>query len=699
MVTMSHKRLRWLVGGDDNSTDSAILKALIDSRNYNQVVSFIEDNNGDINIADTNYLRYIIEQGHFPLYVTIVSQGTRLLPDRSVDRKDIENTLINVQNLDNINNWIKPLLENKDAFYAINSGNLLSFIMKYRFDPTVFQVIPKYLNWGLAKLHEALIDVSSSDNAVEKLKQGIPYMSKQLLDQMKSLQRNADANPNVINMITSALPSEDELFVTWFMNLNSIDTMSWSRVSMKFPKISKDLYVATLARKIEQLVLRDNVDLSEFIQSFDSFQEYVTSELWDKIVTVIVKFYLNRFNFKSLIALYLGSDPSLVTFDHLMKEAIDKGFAISGSTNFPKFIDNLRSEVSHAVRYDSELRKHRAEGFVSYILDIYSDIPEIIAYTEDLSPRSIDSLYMYAYSSAVVNEPFKSTAFTASQKKLEAERRRPTDVQHEYITIMDDILRNAPKTTKPLYAWRGVGVPSFDVVNLHLDIFKSLSLSPDVSLSYLRGEPCCLMRVHIPPGTPLMSMDPVQKFKNQGGLFEYVLPRGAIFKLVDTIQIGKHTVYDCTIEFDMQYEQQLAPGRLRKQKDKMIRNRYNPMARKVLTEKPKYTTKDIDDLAQTIADKISNFRAMIHDQESLDAFIAKFKSIFVEIGNGWRIKALARDKYVDEESFIQLMKKVCIKVADSLNPQVQFLKTYIENIYNYNVNMDEFYTYSLNRKS
>ena len=128
---------------------------------------------------------------------------------------------------------------------------------------------------------------------------------------------------------------------------------------------------------------------------------------------------------------------------------------------------------------------------------------------------------------------------------------------------MDSIAKKVPRTTKPLVAWRGLSVPSFEAVNLDLDIFKSLSLSVEVSLHFLRESSCCLTRVLVPPGVPLISIPPAEGYEE---LFEFVLPRGARFKSTGVSVLGDRTIYECQVVFDATYDSHLAPGRLRTSK-------------------------------------------------------------------------------------------------------------------------------------
>lgn len=271
---------------------------------------------------------------------------------------------------------------------------------------------------------------------------------------------------------------------------------------------------------------------------------------------------------------------------------------------------------------------------------------------------------------------------------------------------MDEIFRNAPRTTQPLYVWRGVAVPSFADVDLQLDIFKSLSLSADLSRTYLRERSCCLMRVLIPTGTPLISIDAVQSHKKNGGLFEFVLPRGAVFRLDKVTEplvvATSKPIYEVTVEFDAGYDQSLAIGRLRRRK-------------RTATDTPISLDEEaaVNWLSKLLFDRIDrNYGVITPDKSSrwLETTLGHFRKAFVREGTRWRLDALSDGESLTEESFVQLMEAVRDRVvtrlrnatvvngdSDSHPPNAQ-RTTFLQMLSEMPVIMNDFYTSTLKNR-
>lgn len=301
---------------------------------------------------------------------------------------------------------------------------------------------------------------------------------------------------------------------------------------------------------------------TKFIKKF--FTQKQCNNLLDEIVNKAkeISFEEDSFNgnkIRQLVEIYFSSSIN-ETFDSHMKDLVDQGYIFYGYGNYEQFVNDL------AIDHFDNVKRTRNFVFTNYIKKYYGNLETILEFSKNLPDEQLDVLKQYSSSSAVMNNPFKEQSFVKSQLGFSAKKRRPNETEHYYIKKFDDIFRKAPVTTTPFYCWRGVGFPEFDDQNLELDIFKSLSLSFVVSSSYLREHKCCLMRVLVPAGTPLISLDYVQRHKN-GGLFEFVLPRWSRFSLVKQRS-------DSTPFYDVQVfteEANLAPGRLRHVTSKKIK--------------------------------------------------------------------------------------------------------------------------------
>jgi hypothetical protein len=336
----------------------------------------------------------------------------------------------------------------------------------------------------------------------------------------------------------------------------------------------------------------------------------------------------------------------------LTKASIDQGCALTGSTSFVEFIESLDKKLFKDLRYGTT-EFEKGQEYVSWILEYYKDIPDMIKHSEEYGGDELDALYMYAKSSAVFNEAFKTTSFTSTQRTLTQSRRRPNQVQERFILIMDQMFKSAKRTSRDMYCWRGIAVPDFKDMDPNLDIYKSLSLSRDVSLSYLRNQTCCLMRVHVPEGMPLIAVDPVQNWKMEGGLFEFVLPRAAQFKLVGTLPaIGDDfVVYDMIVTMSEELERNLYVGRLR------------PLKRRKDEEDEDEDIEQLDSLETFL----QRGKYAIQDmglQPNANVICTSLTRGFIRMVKEWRASQFANNVHVDDDVLETELPRILIKFAE-----------------------------------
>lgn len=331
-------------------------------------------------------------------------------------------------------------------------------------------------------------------------------------------------------------------------------------------------------------------------------------------------------------------------YERILEEVVQQGYIVSGFGSFANLVEEL-------IRFREP--KRRRDWVVNQILDYYKDIEMIVKFSASLLPDDLDTLHIYARSSAVFNEPSKATSFTTSQRQLIVERRRPTDVQAEYINKLDTLFKRAVRTTKGFYAWRGVSVPDINSLDPTLDIFKSLSLSKDVSLSYLREHSCCLLRVYVPPNTPLIAIDPVQEWKKDGGLFEFLLPRSAIFHYVGTITSrGEPSViYDYRVSIAPDLDDKLHIGRLRKRK--MPPQDVPPL----IMEKS---------IVRDVMDKGKKKREKYRFETNVAGNWDYYEDLIIDVMREWRTSSITRHIRITDAHLRQLIPLVRQKTVDAL---------------------------------
>jgi hypothetical protein len=101
----------------------------------------------------------------------------------------------------------------------------------------------------------------------------------------------------------------------------------------------------------------------------------------------------------------------------------------------------------------------------------------------------------------------------------------------ELVKQIRHIFSICPKTTKRMTLWRGLR----DMPNSSYPGFTSMSLNPFHTLNYT-GRECCLQKLTILPGTPLLFIGGLSSFKNE---LECILPDDLKFyeikKSVETI--------------------------------------------------------------------------------------------------------------------------------------------------------------------
>lgn len=670
----------------------ATLKDLIDARDYDAAFKRIQR-------SPDSMLSYMVINKHYPLYVSVVSAI------QSLDEFDLDE-ISKLQKEDPVYDWITPLLQNQTLVHNLSFKHMFS-LGKHLFSPKLIQMISGVIN--TEKYFKEIFNGAFSEGTPEQNSQKLKAVLSSFTQSQQELFDKVIAgylDDNFAKVLELVPEMAEKKALLAYLQYASLPGSTYRHHSHQ---ISEDLYVRGLKMLIEKYLHGSSADIitvSEVLMynNYPDFAKYMDISTVKSLVHAVVKEYLDNFEFKTLLKLYLHTHlhvTSSTEFTTLIQKAISSGFSINGSTSFGKLIQDFESEIKHSLETirlklsstELEAYKARANEFLQNFFEVYSDIPSLVAYSEQLGPRETDALYMYAYSSAVMNEPSKEMTYTKSQRKLTATRRRPTDIQHSYIEMLDTIVRSAPRLTKPLFAWRGVAVPSFDAVNLHLDIFKSLSLSADLAFDYLRESECCLSRVLIPAGTPLVNIDPVQKYKNDGGLFEYVLPRGAIFALQSTFQIGDKTVYDTVVEFDDAYESNLAIGRLRKRK--VVDFHEGKRTKKIEVSK-NYDAVDVEEIANEILEDIgSHYRGSKMGEEEMLKILERFRSRVISAGSTWRMRVLSRNQNVSESEFISLINEVCSKVSRALHNE--YHQRIIQEIQNYKVDINQFYNYGRSR--
>lgn len=193
--------------------------------------------------------------------------------------------------------------------------------------------------------------------------------------------------------------------------------------------------------------------------------------------------------------------------------------------------------------------------------DVLRDVTEMIkkrltAFTEldentvSLKNFDHDIVRYYQRYCEPFQDPFKASACHGTPIR---------DVSRQLIHDLDRIFASAQKATIDLDVYRGVvldqGIENFLSTS---SSYKSTSASYAVASGFINKNPCCLLRLTVPKGTPLLSVNIRSDIFEEN---EYLLPRNATFvrdpskdlTLEISDDIVRH-VYGFRVELDRNFD-------------------------------------------------------------------------------------------------------------------------------------------------
>ena len=156
----------------------------------------------------------------------------------------------------------------------------------------------------------------------------------------------------------------------------------------------------------------------------------------------------------------------------------------------------------------------------SITLDIYSDILIGMDWVNNhvrLADRQV--LHEYTQDQTIYNH----VLMEVDTRSRGREQKRPG------LQLIDNLFAEAPRTTKPLYLWRGVTV-SIGHLDLKLPILTSTTYRYSIA-QHFASPKGTVLRVLLPPGTPIIPLDTISHY--EGKEREILLPRNSMFKLVN----------------------------------------------------------------------------------------------------------------------------------------------------------------------
>ena len=151
--------------------------------------------------------------------------------------------------------------------------------------------------------------------------------------------------------------------------------------------------------------------------------------------------------------------------------------------------------------------------------------------------------------------------------KLNKKLRRGDDKYNHYekklyLSLLQ-ILGNVPKNAHPITVYRGLSGENLDSTYLRelyqdgrvSDQFTSVSISPAVAYNFVKGFPCCVLKIYA-IGVQMVYLEPLNIPKYQYE-YELLLPPGIVFYYIreekdvevreGTEVVGKITLIECVV--------------------------------------------------------------------------------------------------------------------------------------------------------
>lgn len=389
------------------------LKGMIDNRRYDEALRCLPDDEdiSQVKIQDRHLLEYLVINQHYELYRRVLENRTgACLPHRFHLAKRFVERLALAQKTDPSAGWFTTFAENGNALGGLTTElmiELFNAVMQGNVDQdtSLMNIAVNNLDeFALADLVEWCVSQDTVSPLVVALR-GVPRLTSRLL----------------------YLQPGDE-----------VAKFGFEGMKMFFPDLTEGEYRVHLRNHVERALALDK-DLSTagwfaagFLdrENFPKHRRFLDDSLVERICKMTATKAFETFTFSNFVFnIYIGAHEDVTQYDHYVHEGVKKGYAVNGATDFKTFIADLRKMVN---AHSQSTRRHvRLDKFFEWVVENYKDLDEIIEYTEKLSPKQVDALVMYSYSSAVFNETFKSVNHSSTQTVLASERRRPTEIQHD----------------------------------------------------------------------------------------------------------------------------------------------------------------------------------------------------------------------------------------------------------------------------
>lgn len=268
----------------------------------------------------------------------------------------------------------------------------------------------------------------------------------------------------------------------------------------------------TIDAKISLAVLRALKDHTLLFNKYPDFwNKYMSALLTSAIATknnMFIKVIYDIF----VYSLLKVTPENVEKFAEYMIVMAQNGYLMTLFGRWKEFLVDM-TELSKRVK------SHAGAFFASQIVGDYIEtIGDLTEFVKGLSHEEWLALYIYKVWCKDVND----TYMYVFPGVLET------------VNTLTKIFAKAPRLKQPLVCWRG---EAHDVVvnmrKVNRTAFKSTTFHPLVTYEFMRGAPCCVMKLVIEPGTPIVVFpfatedDTESSYKDE---FEVLLHKDTLFE-------------------------------------------------------------------------------------------------------------------------------------------------------------------------
>lgn len=180
----------------------------------------------------------------------------------------------------------------------------------------------------------------------------------------------------------------------------------------------------------------------------------------------------------------------------------------------------------HVLADKLKNKQRLAPRMIKYLEDIVGEKATLMDNLKqnvmDLTGYNHDIVRYYQRYCEPVQDPLKALGPTCANKSVTIR-----NVQKKLIKALDRLFQELPKSTTQMRVYRGVRMDNIGQFVGNGRAYNSTSVDMGVALEFIGQEPCCLLAIDVPAGTPMLSVNIRHDIFQE---YEYLLPRNSVFK-------------------------------------------------------------------------------------------------------------------------------------------------------------------------